>query len=67
MYKIDIYTFQIGKVNWGLKYATFKTIYTGGTLSLLLYGAPIWKKTIDNVSSKSKLLKLQRPKNIRIA
>jgi hypothetical protein len=55
------------KLNSGLKYATLKTIYTGGILSLLLYGAPKWKKTIDNVSSKSKLLRLLRSINIRMA
>jgi hypothetical protein len=55
------------KLNWGMKYATLKTIYTGGILSLLLYGAPKWKKTIDNVSSKSKLVRMQRPINIRLA
>jgi hypothetical protein len=38
------------KLNWGLKYATLKTIYTGGILSFLLYGAPMCKKTIDNVN-----------------
>jgi hypothetical protein len=31
------------KLNWGLKHAALKTIYTGGILPLLLYGAPVWK------------------------
>jgi len=38
------------KLNWGLKHAALKTIYTGAILSLLLYGAPVWKKAIDKVS-----------------
>jgi hypothetical protein len=29
------------KLNWGLKHAALKTIYTGGILPLLLYGAPV--------------------------
>ena len=28
----------------GLKHKNLKTIYTGGILSVLLYGAPVWKK-----------------------
>jgi hypothetical protein len=32
------------KLNWGLKHAALKTIYTGRILPLLLYGAPVWKK-----------------------
>jgi hypothetical protein len=32
------------KLNSGLNHAAVKTIYTGGILPLLLYGAPVWKK-----------------------
>ena len=32
------------KLNWGLKYADLKTIYTKVILPLLLYGAPVWRK-----------------------
>ena len=55
------------KLYWGLKHAALKTIYTGGILRLLLYGAPVWKKTIDKVSYKLKLVRVQRLINIRIA
>jgi ribonuclease HI len=55
------------KLNWGLKHAALKTIYTGGILPLLLYGAPGWKKAIFKASYKSKLLRVQRLINIRIA
>jgi len=55
------------KLNWGLKHAALKTIYTGGILPLLLYGAPLWEKTIYKVSYKSKLVRSQRLINIRIA
>ena len=55
------------KLNWGLKHAALKTIYTGGILPLLLYGAPVCEKTIYKVSYKSKLARCQRLINIRIA
>jgi hypothetical protein len=55
------------KINWGLKLAALNTIYTGGILPLLLYGAPVWKKAIDKASYKSKLIRIQRLINIRIA
>jgi len=41
------------KLNWGLKHVALKTIYTGGILPLLLYGAPVWRKAIDKASYKS--------------
>jgi hypothetical protein len=46
-----------------LKHAALKTIYTGGILPLLLYGAPVWRKA----SYKSELVKVQRLINIKIA
>jgi len=36
---------QSAKLNCGLKHAALKTIYTGEILPLLLYGAPVWKKS----------------------
>jgi RNA binding protein fox-1 len=33
------------KLNWGQKHAALKIIYTGGILPVLLYGAPVWKKS----------------------
>jgi len=32
------------KVTWGLKYESLKTVYKGGILPLLLYGAAVWIK-----------------------
>jgi hypothetical protein len=55
------------KLNWGLKHTALKTIYTGGILPLLLYGAPVWKKAIDKVSYKLKLIRVQRLINIKMA
>jgi len=48
------------KLNWGVKHAALRTIYTGGILPLLLYGAPVWKKAINKASYKSKLIRVQR-------
>jgi hypothetical protein len=44
-----------------------KTIYTGGILPLILYGAPVWKSALDNVCYKAKITRIQRLINIRIA
>jgi hypothetical protein len=55
------------RLNWGLKQAALKTIYTGGILPLLLYGAPVWRNAIDKASYKSKLVRVQRLINIKIA
>jgi hypothetical protein len=55
------------KLNWGLKHAALKTIYTGGILPHLLYGAPVWKNAIDRVNYKLKLIRVQRLINIKIA
>jgi len=30
------------KINWGLGHKALKTMYVGGILPLLLYGAPVW-------------------------
>jgi hypothetical protein len=58
---------KLAKLNWGLKHATPKTIYTSGILSLLLYGSPVWKKAIDRVNYKLKLIRVQRLINIKTA
>jgi len=55
------------KLNWGLKHAALKIIYTGAILPLILYGAPVWKKAMDKASYKLKLIRVQRLINIRIA
>jgi hypothetical protein len=55
------------KLNWGLTHAALKTIYTGGILPLLLYGAPVWKQAIHKVSYKLKLIRVQRLIHIKIA
>jgi ribonuclease HI len=55
------------KLNWGLSHKALKTIYLGGILPLLLYGAPVWIKAMEKESYKSKLLREQRLINIKMA
>jgi hypothetical protein len=67
MYKIDICTFEIGRAQLGAKACSPEDNIHGGILPLLLYGAPVWKKAIDKVSYKLKLVRVQRLTNIKIA
>jgi hypothetical protein len=55
------------KMTWGLRHEALKTIYIGGILRLLLYGAPIWKSVLNKLCYKAKLNRIQRLINIRIA
>jgi len=54
------------KITWGLKHEALKTIYTGGILPLLLYGAPVWKNVMNKSCYKAKLIRIQRLINIKI-
>jgi hypothetical protein len=58
---------KYAKLNWGLSHAALKTIYTGAILPLLQYGAPLWIHAINNANYRSKLIRVQRLINIRIA
>ena len=55
------------KITWGLKIEALKTIYTGGILPLLLYGAPVWKIVLNKLCYKAKLTRIQRLLHIRTA
>ena len=55
------------KLHWGLNHAAQKTIYTGGILPLLLYGAPVWAKIMDKTCYRLKINRVQRLINIKIA
>jgi hypothetical protein len=55
------------KLNWGLQHAALKSIYTGATLPVLLYRAPISNAAINIGSNKLKLIRVQRIINIKIA
>jgi hypothetical protein len=58
---------KAAKLNWGLNYKAMKTIYVGGILPLLLYGAPEWCKAMTLQSYKAKLIRVQRIIIIKIA
>jgi hypothetical protein len=47
------------KVTWGLKHEALKTIYAGGILPLILYGAPAWKGILDITCYKAKLFRVK--------
>jgi hypothetical protein len=55
------------KLTWGLQHKALKTIYTGEILLLILYGAPVRKSVLNRSCYKTKLVRLQRLINIRIA
>jgi len=55
------------KLTWGLKHKALNTIYTGGILPLILYGAPVWKSVMNRACYKAKIVRIQRLINIRIA
>jgi len=55
------------KVTWGLGHEALKTIYTGGILPLMLYGAPVWKIVLNMYCYKAKINRIQRHINLRIA
>ena len=56
------------KITWGLKHEALKAIYTGGMLPLLLYGAPpAWKSVRNMFCYKTKLIRIRKLINIRIA
>jgi len=50
-----------------LKHKALKTIYTGGILPLILYGAPVWKSVMNKACYKAKIIRIQRLINARIA
>ena len=46
------------KLTWGLKHKALNTIYTGGILPLILYGAPVWKSVMNRVCYKAKIVRI---------
>jgi hypothetical protein len=55
------------KLTWGLRHEALKTIYTGGILPLMLYGAPVWGNVLNRSYYKSKFNRIQRYINLRTA
>jgi len=50
-----------------LGHEALKTIYTGGILPLMLYGAPVWKNVLNRLCYKAKINRIQRHINLGIA
>ena len=51
--KLIFSLYKSANLNWGLQFVALKSIYIRAILPLLLYGAPIWYKTIDISSNKT--------------
>jgi len=49
-----------------LGHEALKTIYTGGILPLMLYGAPVWKNVLNRSCYKAKINRIQRHISLRI-
>ena len=54
------------KIDQGLGHKALRTIYIGGILPLLLYGAPVWIRAIEKEKYKNKVTRIQRLINIRM-
>jgi hypothetical protein len=58
---------KVAKLNWGVSHKALQTIYLGGIQPLLIYGAPVWIKSMRKENYKAKLLRVQRLINIKMA
>jgi len=55
------------KINWGLRHDVLRIIYAGAILPILSYGAPIWIENLERKHNVTKLRRVQRLINIKIA
>jgi hypothetical protein len=57
------------KVNWGLRHGVLRIIHFGAirVLSILSYGAQVWVDRLQRKSNASKLRRIQRLANIKLA
>jgi len=67
MYKDYPHLSKSAKTNWGLRHDVLRTIYVGAILPILSYGAPIWIECLERKHSVTKLRRVQRLINIKIA
>jgi len=65
--KLIFVLYRSAKITWGLKHKSLKTIYKGGILPLLLYGATVWKGALNRSCYKAKLNRIQRLIHLKIA
>jgi hypothetical protein len=54
-------------INWGLKHDILRISYTGAVLPILSYGAPVWIECLKRNNNATKLKRVQRLINIKIA
>ena len=54
-------------INWGLRYDVLRIIYNGAVLPILSYGAPVWIECLNRKHNATKLKRVQRLINIKIA
>jgi len=55
------------KVNWGLRHNVLRIIYSGAILPILSYVALVWKESLQRNCNASKVKRIQRLVNIKIA
>jgi len=68
MFKINIFTIQIGQNNMGTETRCDEIyIYIRGILPLILYGTPVWKSVLKRHCYKAKLIRIQRLINSYLA
>ena len=58
---------RAAKLQWGLGHSALKTIYNGAILPMLTYGCSVWSEALQKQNSLTKLQRVQRMMNIRIA
>jgi len=52
--KLILVLAKSAKINWGLGHKALRTIYVGGILPLLLYGAPVWIRAMEKEKYKTR-------------
>jgi hypothetical protein len=67
MHKIIHALSKSAKINWGLRHDVLRIIYTGAILPILTYGAPIWIECLKRKHNVTKLKRVQRLINTKIA
>jgi hypothetical protein len=55
------------KINWGLRHDVLRIIYTAAILTILSNGAPVWIECLKRNNNATKLKRVQRLINIKIA
>ena len=67
MYKVNIFSFGISKINMGAEARGTKDNIHGRNFTTNFIWSPVWKSVLDNTSYKAKLIRIKRLINIIIA